>query len=345
MLFRRSSVINSEGYCPMFLRNQLQHSKLSGTLQFKKLQQRGCGETEQSGGSFSVQKWTSTLSSSYRRSIRWISTTSCRVATWLGAIKDRKRKIEESTWRDTNCEMPVLFLKLLVYKFEKLNCPPESRRCRVKRRSYKGSCRISTRRILGLMTLWTKFSLQTIPWALDVRDCSNCRRQSSKLLTDCNNLQKIVTQSIFEISRIENTSLVRETLRQSAETERLILGLPETEMETACTQSLWEHAQYALNSWSYAAEKCIQQVWDLIPLSCLPHTPLDTFLHQQLVSLLRWLGETQCKIVINNDSEEQEKYFRSYQLGRTLCKNDPNNIYTTQRSPASEDVPWVLSAR
>ena len=71
-------------------------------------------------------------------------------------------------------------------------------------------------------------------------------------------------------------------------------------------------------------KKCIHQVSDLEILHSFPHSPLlfeiypsrAQFLHQRLIFLFRWLGETLCKTMNKHNSEEQEKYFRSCQSGR-----------------------------
>ena len=60
--------------------------------------------------------------------LRRASTIPNRVEKNIGTINCTRRTVEES------------HQKLLVYKLEQRNDPPESRRCEVKRQSYKHSC-------------------------------------------------------------------------------------------------------------------------------------------------------------------------------------------------------------
>ena len=46
------------------------------------------------------------------------------------------------------------------------------------------------------------------------------------------------------------------------------------------------------------------------------------FLHEQWISLFRWLGETLCKTMNKHNSEEQEKYFRSCQSGQKVQQDN-----------------------
>ena len=76
--------------------------------------------------------------------------------------------------------MPALHQKLFVCRPEKHNYPPESRRCEVKRRSYKHCCWLSNRRTLGSMIWWIKFEVQTNLLTWKILDWqSNYRRRTS----------------------------------------------------------------------------------------------------------------------------------------------------------------------
>ena len=86
-------------------------------------------------GSLSGQKLTSTSSSSCWRPIRWTSTFSNRVET----IKCWRSTVQESIWTEQKLRTPVMHQKLPIYKVEKLNYPPETLWCEIKRWSYKDS--------------------------------------------------------------------------------------------------------------------------------------------------------------------------------------------------------------
>ena len=118
------------------------------------------------------------------------------------------------------------------------------------------------------------------------------------------NLPKLETQKIFTIQGNKIISLTCDNLRQSAEIERVILTLPEAEIETPRIRSQWEDGQNAMNSWRRAEGPTSVGSGDTILLMAT-HTPLERHLSllckifpSRAVSLdilNRQLGETQCK--------------------------------------------------
>ena len=149
--------------------------------------------------------------------------------------------------------------------------------------------------------------------------------------------------------------MARESLRHLSEIQRLLtLGFQEAERVTARTQALWEDAQNDLNDWSYAAEEMYQTGVG----------PGDT---TRLVDAHRWIYSTNflrrdrssfisigcspsdgCgKLHAKRRTTTIQRSRRStFGLNRLddPAHNNPNNIYTTKRLPATGVVPSVLSA-
>ena len=91
-----------------------------------------------------------------------------------------------------------------------------------------------------------------------------------------------------------------------------------------------------LISWSSAAEGCAQQLSDQEELlNWLPHTPLETASPQALGISLPMAEGDPCKEKNKMDSEEQEKYLRSYQPGRTLCKEVHRTVVPVRKEAES----------